>query len=414
MATESVDYQPLGRVVRIPAGSTHADLTLEVLDDGLLEPVESLELHVRPAAAYRVSSGMNVARLAITDDDPAAGRSVVSVAAVDGSAHENGDVATIAITRSAPLGGSLTVKYRLEGTAHNGVDYVSVPEEVTIPAGATTATITFTPHADTELESSEWMGVRLEDSAEYSLGSARAHARLLEAVATGPVVTVLKSDARCSEAGGDDGSFLFSRTSGLGEPLTIHLVLSGTATAGQDYVAIPQALTFSVDELVKRLVITPLDDSEVESDETLVVRVVGDFGYEVGQDDKRNMLLLDDDCQVPQDADCRLEAGVMRAGEPWVGTLLDDGAGQPWAVLSSFYAGHSAAPGTQYPILLDLAGSWVMAAGVLDASGRSNFAVKFPDEAGLAGVRFLNQAVTLRLSEPVLELSRRMLRVVTR
>ena len=413
-AKESVDYLPLGRAVRIPAGSNHVDLTLDVLDDGLLEPLETLELYIRPAAAYRISSGMNMAGLTIADDDPATGRSEVSAIAVDGSAHENGDVARIDIVRTAPLGGPLTVQFRLEGTAHNGVDYASVPEQVTIPGGAATATITFTPFADGERESTEWMGVRLERSADYTIGSGRAHARLLEALPAAPLVTVLKSDAACSETPGDGGSFLFSRTYGLGQPLTIHLVVSGTATAGQDYVAFPPSLTFSADELVKRLVVAPIDDNEVEGDETLVLRIVGDSGYQIGLDDKRIMVLVDNDGQVPEDADCRLEAGVMRAGEPWVGTLLDDGPGQPWALISSFYASYEAVPGTQYPVLLDLSDVWVMAAGVLDADGRSNFALEFPDEVGLVGVRFLNQAVTLQLSEPVFELSGRLLRVVTR
>lgn len=54
------------------------------------------------------------------------------------------------VTRTGSTSSSQTVTYSLSGTAANGTDYVTLPGTVTIPAGASSATITVTPSLDSQ------------------------------------------------------------------------------------------------------------------------------------------------------------------------------------------------------------------------------------------------------------------------
>ena len=81
---------------------------------------------------------------------------------------------TITVCRSGPTGNSLTVFLSLTGTAINGVDYASLPGSVTIPAGASLATIPFIPTADNLAEGDEAVKISLASNGAYTLGTPAA------------------------------------------------------------------------------------------------------------------------------------------------------------------------------------------------------------------------------------------------
>jgi hypothetical protein len=62
----------------------------------------------------------------------------------DGAVFEPG-AGTFEITRTEPLTNDLTVFYTIGGTAVNGLDYETITNNVTLPAGTDTATITINP-----------------------------------------------------------------------------------------------------------------------------------------------------------------------------------------------------------------------------------------------------------------------------
>src|SRR5262245_22269208 len=77
---------------------------------------------------------------------------VVNILATDPTASESGDTGEFTLFRDGPATNSLTVFWRLGGTASNGVDYVFISNRVTFPVGANSATVTVTPIADDLLE----------------------------------------------------------------------------------------------------------------------------------------------------------------------------------------------------------------------------------------------------------------------
>jgi len=87
---------------------------------------------------------------------------VVRIMAPDAVAREGTtNTATFRIRRTGPTNDTLTVFYAIHGTASNGVDYVTIPNSLTIPAGRRGARIVITPIDDNLRERIETVLLRL-------------------------------------------------------------------------------------------------------------------------------------------------------------------------------------------------------------------------------------------------------------
>ncbi|MDB6027346.1 MAG: large protein, partial [Verrucomicrobiales bacterium] len=96
----------------------------------------------------------------------------VALTVADSQASEPGDnVGTFNVSRSGDVTTNLTVLYSISGTASNGVDYVTLPTSIVIPAGSSNATIVVQPIDDTKVESVELVTLELKTNAAYRLGS---------------------------------------------------------------------------------------------------------------------------------------------------------------------------------------------------------------------------------------------------
>jgi hypothetical protein len=89
---------------------------------------------------------------------------VVRITAPDAVAREGTDnTATFRISRTGPTNSALMVFYTIRGTASNGVDYASIPDSLTIPAGRRSVRIVITPINDNLPEWIETVLLRLTE-----------------------------------------------------------------------------------------------------------------------------------------------------------------------------------------------------------------------------------------------------------
>ena len=113
-----------------------------------------------------------------------------------------------------------------------------------------------------------------------------------------PLVTVEASDPLASESGSDTGQFLLRRTPAVSN-LTVTLSYTGTATLSGTLTdisgALPTSVTFLDGESEKVIAVTPLNDSQVESDETVVLSFVADPAYEFASGSPATVTLVDND-----------------------------------------------------------------------------------------------------------------------
>lgn len=97
-----------------------------------------------------------------------------------------------------------------------------------------------------------------------------------------PTVQITATDARASEAGGNPGSFTFTRDGLATDSLTVGYTVTGTATGGSDYTALSGTVTIPAGASSIPLSVTPLADNLHETSETVIVTLSSGSAYAVG------------------------------------------------------------------------------------------------------------------------------------
>lgn len=101
-------------------------------------------------------------------------RPVVKALATVATAAELGSTpGQVTFSRTGSLSEPLEIKLEIAGSATPGVDYLTLPTSVTIPAGAKTQMLTVVPIDDTIAENNESVTVSIVPDANYILSSAR-------------------------------------------------------------------------------------------------------------------------------------------------------------------------------------------------------------------------------------------------
>jgi VCBS repeat-containing protein len=158
-ATSGSDYDaiPAGATITVAAGASTGTYTLLVLDDILVEGVETVTATISNSTNPAVGIGTATATADIADADTA----TVSIAATT-DAEEPGTDGRFTVTLSAPSATDTVVRYTVTGTATAGDDYTTLSGSVTIPAGQTTAFIDVSVLDDGIVEGAEDIVVTLD------------------------------------------------------------------------------------------------------------------------------------------------------------------------------------------------------------------------------------------------------------
>jgi hypothetical protein len=214
----------------------------------------------------------------------------ISLATVDADASEPGVTAAIypakfQIHRAGSSEKQLSVLLAYEGSAMMGADYLETPREVVIPAGSENAFVTIIPVQDNEREADETVIVRLLQRAavptykidpEHNTGEAVIHD--VSSQGQSPVISIAATDAETAEpspiARIRPGRFTLTRTGAIEKGLLVYLSVSGNATPGDDYTALPDRVEFNAGSATAELQVVAIEDAKEEEDETVIATIV--------------------------------------------------------------------------------------------------------------------------------------------
>jgi hypothetical protein len=122
-----------------------------------------------------------------------------------------------------------------------------------------------------------------------------------------PVVNVAAIDRLAVEATNDFGAFAITRKGDPTLPLTVYYSLSGTASNGVDYVALPGSVTILAGELTAQITIEAITDDVVEGLERVILTLVApDCNglkpvecYQVGVSNTAAVVVISDPLEFP-------------------------------------------------------------------------------------------------------------------
>ena len=276
-STSGDDYTPLSGTVTIPAGSTSATITVPVIDDAIVEGVETLELTLTgitsSSAGVTIDSGANTDTININDDDTA----TVSVTADTPSAAEGGADGRFLITLSQASATDTVVNISASGTAERGSlnDYTLVVGSVTIPAGSTSVFKLVHPIDDSLVEGAETVILTVTEvisgRPEINVDSSNDSDVVTIADNDSAIVT-LSAESKNEGTGTAPTTFTFSVD--LSSPVDAIVsmmanTLDGTATSSNDFTSVSgQLVSFAAGDTTTQTVEVEVDaDSDIEADE---------------------------------------------------------------------------------------------------------------------------------------------------
>ncbi len=282
-ATAGTDYAPLPGSLVIPAGQNFAELVIPVLDDQVIEPVETLVITLESASVTAGESAdlavrTDPATAEVADNDNTADNNRIMLAAVANAAEPATDGRfevrfPPGIMSSVPT----TVTYRAEGSAVAGADYNALPGTVTIPAGANSVSVEIGVLDDRIMEGNEVVRI--------SLGNATNDISTLTVAATPDSVLLADDDNRAPNNtvsltrvrdGGEPGTSAglrigFPEQITSSSPTTVTFAIGGTAVNGTDYQEIPARVVIPAGENAVSLDLAVIDDQIIERPETVVL-----------------------------------------------------------------------------------------------------------------------------------------------
>ncbi|MDB9535626.1 choice-of-anchor L domain-containing protein [Dolichospermum planctonicum CS-1226] len=303
------DYSPIPSTVTFLAGETSKTVTINPVNDNLVEGRETVILSLISGTNYSLGTD-NSATVIITDNDVDPRNAVVSLSVNPASVVEDGTTNLVyTFTRAGDLTNALTVNFNVGGSAtfssdSNYTDYTQAGAasfgltrgSITFAAGASTATLTIDPKADTTFEGNENVELTLAPGSGYVINTATAVIGTITDEDTN--VNVAVSADSVLEDGTANLVYTFSRYGNLTNALTVNYSIGGTAD-GTDYTgATPgtgKTITFNAGETTKQITIDPTADSTVENDETVIFTLASGTGYTVGTSGSATGTINNDD-----------------------------------------------------------------------------------------------------------------------
>jgi len=219
----------------------------------------------------------------------------VSIAVSPASVSEDGATnLTYTVTRSLNLTSPTVVNITTSGTATAGTDYTGNVATVTIPAGATTATIVIDPTVDGTVEADETVTLTVAAGSGYTVG--------VPASATGtilnddvPTATITVSPAAVAEDGAPNLVYTVTLNQASFSALSIGYTIGGTATNGTDYATIASPLVIPAGSTTGTITVNPTADATIEANETVTLTLNAGAGYTVGVPNSATGTILNDD-----------------------------------------------------------------------------------------------------------------------
>ncbi|MCP4129927.1 MAG: hypothetical protein GY754_02815 [bacterium] len=186
-AGSGTDYTLTAGTVTISAGSTTANISIQIHDDSLDEADETVKITL--SSPVNATLGGNTTHTyTITDND--ASPTVQFNAPAVGVGTEATTPLSIGVSLSAVSGQTVTVDYAVTGTATAGADYTPANGTVSIAAGSTAGTMSITIIDDTLAEDDETLIVTLSNPGNAALGSTIVYTYTIsENDKKGPAVT---------------------------------------------------------------------------------------------------------------------------------------------------------------------------------------------------------------------------------
>lgn len=291
-ATPGADFYGFSEQIRFATGVTRQTIPVIILDDTQAESDETLSVRLSDASGAKIADDAS-ATVTIRDDDSGGGSSKLSVA--NQSFAEDIGVARVLVTLAPPSTSAVTVTAftRASGSATPGQDLYGASAELRFAAGETRKFLQVEILDDQLAEGVETIEVRLANASGAEVAKDNAVISINDNDSNAGQLSI--EDIRVTESTGKASvKVSLAPAASRAVSVTAFTRPTGSALPGQDFYGTTQRLTFNAGETSKTLDVNILNDTAVESDETLQVRLRDATGASIARS-TATVTISDDD-----------------------------------------------------------------------------------------------------------------------
>jgi|GEM_PF-381965 len=325
-ATPDSDYTALSGIVTIPNGQQSETISVIPIDDSEAELSETVMLTLSSGTGYNVgvpsTATVNISsedvippgtNLALLKPTTASSGASTKDKAVDGNYNKHNYWQGIPYTQwwQVDLGSNFDISKIVMITYFGNNRYYQYDIQASTDGNNWTTVVNF--NTNTSPSTSEGNTFSLNNpKARYlrvnmNYNSANLGVHIVEFEAYGvlsddgdPQVTINATDASASENPLDTGTYTVSLNAvNNSGPLTVNYTVGGTASSGSDYNTLSGTIIIPTGQQSGTITVTPIDDIEVESEETVVLTLSSGAGYTVGTPSSAIVNIISEDITPP-------------------------------------------------------------------------------------------------------------------
>ncbi|SFW84728.1 DUF7507 domain-containing protein [Chitinophaga sancti] len=296
-ADNGVDYTTIPGTIVLKAGDTEVQLSINVIDDLLIEGDESIEIGLLTATDGSGTTYLGTQRTLtakLIDND----NRLKLTKTTDGKELGNGNASPGQFQVSLP--GTLTyhedihVKYTVDGassaTGGTGTtfDYnnANMTGEIILPANTNSILLPVNVNDDNIIESTETVQLTLQTVSLSSSGTMTfspdpanisAIVNIEDDDVNTPIGILSTSNGKEPGGTGNDGNFTIGWPNGIYTTgfVLVRYTITGTATNGTDYTTITLTKTIAAGTSTVQIPVTVKDDNLIEGNETVTLTITG-------------------------------------------------------------------------------------------------------------------------------------------
>jgi hypothetical protein len=293
-ASNPGDYDLSAGSLTIAPGSTSGSISFNLVSDFLDEPNETVIVTLGTVTNGNTGSPSSQT-ITINDDDPTP---TVQFSSATQSVSEAVGNVTVQVNLSAVSGQNVQVPFTVSGTASYPSDHNLTSGTLTIPAGTSSTTTSFTVNNDTLYENNETVTLTLGTPTNATASGVAVQTITIKN--NDPAPTVNFSSSAQSMTEGDSGTTTLNIAVNLssvsGVSATVPFSVGGTATSITDYSATTSSpLVIPAGSTSGTISISINDDNTYENNETIVATLGTPTNGTLGATSSHTITLNNDD-----------------------------------------------------------------------------------------------------------------------
>ena len=355
-ATESTDYATINDIT-ISAGATTGSSTITPTDDNVSEGAETVIVSLGTLSGADATAGSTTSlTLSLIDDDVP---NITLTSSASSIAENSGSPLTLTATASMTAIEDIVVSIGTAGTTTAGSDYTALPSTLTISAGATTATTSFTPTNDSIYDgtSSETAIISVSN---VSGGNALENGDQSVTLTiiddeTAPTVTMAASSSTVAEDGGASTLTATLSTATYAD-VTVALGAAGTASSTTDY-SYTSSITISAGSTTGTSTLTATADDifDAASNETAIISISSVSGGSATESGSQSQTITITDAETAPTVTLAIADATITEGASSK-TITATLSGKTYAnVAVAISTSGTATEGTDYTTISDIA-----------------------------------------------------------